>query len=466
MAEESTQPVQGGPAGAAPAATDTRADQPAPASRPASYVAHTIEEIPPADAADILINLPAHEAATVAEFLDPDTAATVLAQMDPPAAALVVAAMQPPEAAVLLSRMNPDDAVDLLQHVADPLREPLLDEMGATTAADLRALGRFRPDTAGGIMTTEVTALPQELTAQHAGDELRRLGQTQEQMYYVYVIDRARRLIGVLSMRDLLLSPPDRRIADIMQRNVLSVPAPMDQEQVAELFRKYKYLAIPVTDGRNRLLGIITVDDVVDVLEQEATEDVQVMFGAGAEERLDSPWGFSFRKRIGWLLVNLATAFLAASVVGFFETTIETLAILALYMPVVAGMGGNASAQAMAVTIRGMGRGEVGDRQLRQVFLREIRVGAMSGLIIGAAAALIAWVFHYRYGWVLGALVAVALLINHSLACVWGAAVPFVMKRLGFDPAQSATIFTTTLTDMVGFFTLLGLASLWLRHLQ
>jgi magnesium transporter len=436
-----------------------------PVNRAPSYLAHTIEEIPPADAAEILANLEPHEAAQVAEILDPQTSAGVLAQMESRDAAAVIALMEPPEAAMVLSEMNPDDAVDVLGSVEDPARrEALLDEMGAAEAADVRTLRQFPPDSAGGIMTTDITALPQDLTAQQAIDELRRLNETLEQMFYVYVVDRARRLVGVLSMRDLILARPDRKIADIMRRNVVAVPATMDQEEVARLIRKYKYMAVPVTDKQNRLLGLITVDDVVDVIQEEATEDVQKMAGAGAEERLTSPWQFSFKKRIWWLQFNLLTAFMAAAVIALFEDTIKQLAILAAYQTIVSGMGGNASAQAMAVAIRGIALGEVDRSLFKRILYREFVVGLLSGVVIGTTTGLIAMTFNWSdNGLILGLIVMCALIINHVLACVTGVAVPFFMRWLGFDPAQSATILATTVTDCCGFFATLGLASLAIK---
>ena len=287
---------------------------------------------------------------------------------------------------------------------------------------------------------------------------LRRLREQLEQMFYVYVVDGRRHLVGVLSMRDVILARPDVRLRQIMHPEVRSVPATMDQEEVARLFRKYDYLAMPVVDERNRLLGLITVDDVVDVMEEEATEDVQRMFGAGAEERLASPWYFSFRKRFGWLVVNLATAFLAAGVVLGFEEMIQGLVALAVYMPVIAGMGGNASAQAMSVAIRGIAMGRVDGALMRHVLLREAIVGVLTGVVIGLMTAGVAMVFHRQPG--LGLVVGLALVISHTIATTSGAAIPFMMKRLGFDPAQSATIVATTVTDVVGFFSLLGLARL------
>jgi magnesium transporter len=316
-------------------------------------------------------------------------------------------------------------------------------------------------------MSTEVTALPQDLSIAEAIEELRRLNETLEQMFYVYVVDERGRLVGVLSMRDMIFARPDRRIADIMRRNVVAVPATTDQEEVARLMRKYHYMAVPVTDAKNRLLGLITVDDVVDVIAEEATEDVQRMAGAGAEERLTSPWQFSFRKRIWWLEVNLATAFLAAAVISLFKDVIQQVAILAAYQTIVSGMGGNASAQAMAVAIRGIALGEVDRSLLKKILYREMVVGLVSGIVIGITTAAIATVFNFNHhGILLGLVVFLALVINHIMACVSGVTIPFVMKWMGFDPAQSATIFATTVTDCCGFFATLGLASLFIRWLK
>jgi magnesium transporter len=218
---------------------------------------------------------------------------------------------------------------------------------------------------------------------------------------------------------------------------------------------------MPVVDEQNKLIGLITLDDVVEILQDEATEDVQKMFGAGADERLSSPWQFSFKKRVWWLEVNLGTAFLAAAVVSMFTKTIEALPILAAYQTIVSGMGGNAGAQAMAVAIRGIAVGEAKGNILRRVLMREFMVGLCSGVVIGITTGFIATVFNYsHHGIMLGLVVCIALLLNHINACVTGVSIPFIMKKLGFDPAQSATIFATTFTDCGGFFACLGLAKL------
>ena len=436
---------------------------------PTQHIANRIEEISPADGAHDLLKLSLERAAEVAAILDPETAGRILARMTPESAAGIITTMPPPEASMVLSAIDPDDRVDILEHVSGPLHDELMREFTPEDAADVRNLEQYPPDTAGGIMTTQVTSLDEDMTVQQAIDELRRLKEEMGQMFYVFVVDRRTHLVGVLSMRDLILSRPQMRLNQIMRPNVTSVPATMDQEEVARISRKYKYLALPVVDGRNRLIGLITVDDVVDVITEEATEDVQKMFGAGAEERLLSPWQFSFRKRVWWLEVNLATAFLAGWVVSWFDDVVGQIPVLAAYMGIVSGMGGNSGAQALAVAIRGIALGENSPKLLRRVLYREFVCGLLTGLAVGFTtwACAVAGIFgRGKYGGhelQLGFVICLALTLNHVNACVTGVSIPFVMKKLGFDPAQSATIFATTFTDCGGFFATLWLAKVILH---
>ncbi len=434
------------------------------ATQTPEQIAEHIEEAPAADAAAFLDKLGVAQAAKVVEALDPTTAGHILEQLDDRHVANIITAMNAPEASVVLQGIDPDDRVDILGYITGPLHDELLREMAAPIAAETRQLESYASDTAGGIMTTEVTALFEYLTVDNAVQLLRRLKEELEQMFYVYVVDRRQHLVGVLSMRDLIFARPEQRLREIMIPSVRSVPVTMDQEQVSLIMRKYNYLAMPVVDESGVLVGLITVDDVVDVIQEEATEDFQRMFGAGAEERLTSPWQLSLRKRVWWLQVNLGTAFLAGAVVGLFEDTITRFAVLAIYMPIVAGMGGNASAQAMAVAVRGLATGRVDRSTFYRVIYRELFVGLYTGLFIGITTAVVALIWQRNA--VLGLVVGLALIFNHFLACTTGAAIPFVMKRLGFDPAQSATIFATTVTDIAGFFSLLGLAKLFSNYLK
>lgn len=439
------------------------------AQQDADRVASRIEEIPAADGADVLEVMSSEKAADVAEVLDPDTAGRIISEMDPALAASLLGDMEPPEASMVLSAMAPDDAVDVLELMPASVHDAIVGEMEPKEAEEVRQLEQYPPDTAGGIMTPEVTALAEGLTVAQAIEELRRVSEELEQMYYVYVVDKRQHLVGVLSMRDLILARPDRRLSQIMRTEVASVPVTMDQEHVARIMRRNGYLAMPVVDARNRLIGIVTADDVADVIEEEATEDLQKMFGAGAEERLLSPWTFSFRKRVWWLEVNLATAFLAAWVISRFDEVIAALPILAAWQSIVSGMGGNGGAQALAVAIRGIAIGETAPRLLGRVLYRESLVGLLTGLAIGLTcwACACFGMFGYRtHPVVLGFVVFLALLFNHINACVTGVLIPFAMKRLGFDPAQSSTIFATTFTDCGGFFATLWLAEKFMHWLK
>jgi magnesium transporter len=429
-------------------------------------VARRVSLIGAEEAAVVLEFLPAEVAAGAAEHLAPQTAGEILRRMDPGRAGGLIGRMDRQAASNVLSAMAPDDRVDLLRHLKPQVHDALVRQLGAAQAAETRQLEQYPPGTAGGIMTTQVTCLHKDLTVEQAIAALRRIHAELGQMFYVYVVDEQRRLLGVLSMRDLILARPESTLERIMIPTVKSVPATMDQAEVARQMRDSRFLALPVVDAEGRLCGLITLDDVVDVIQEEATGDVQRMFGAGAEERLSSPWQFSFSRRIGWLQVNLATAFLAGLVVAMFGGTISHLSVLAIYIPIVSSMGSNAGAQAMSVAIRGITHGHTDRKLLAYVLARETIVGALSGLVIGVTTALIAIAWQYHHGIALGAVVGASLVVTQTLACVSGAAMPFVMRRLGFDPAQSATIFITTITDVAGFACLLGLATLcagWMR---
>ncbi len=431
---------------------------------PVAEIASKIEEISSGDAARALQELSIEKAADVTEYLDPTTAAAIMSRVNSNRAAQIITEMEMAEGSMVLAAMSPDDRVDILGHLPTDLHDALVAEMEDVERAEVKHLEQFPPDTAGGIMTSEVTALYEYITVGNAIQLLRRLNEELEQLFYVYVINRQGQLVGVLSMRDLILAKPESQLRAIMIKSVRSVPATMDQEEVARIMRNYGYLAMPVVDKSNALLGLITVDDVVDVIQEEATEDIQRMFGAGAEERLSSPWFFSFKKRIWWLEVNLATAFMAAAVVSVFTDTIGAWPILAAYQTIVSGMGGNGGAQAMAVAIRGIAMGESGGSVLKHVLRREFQVGVWSGICIGITTGIIAAIFNWsHHGLLLGCVVCVALIFNHINACLTGVSIPFAMKKMGFDPAQSSTIFATTFTDCGGFFACLGLAKLVLH---
>jgi magnesium transporter len=414
----------------------------------------------PADVADAIEAMSAIEGAQVLAALPAETAADALEQMGKKDAEQYVAELAADVAASAVEEMAPDDAADLLAQLREEHREEILAGLGAEDRAQLETLMAYPPESAGGIMSPEVTALTEDLTVSAAVDALRRIADESEQLYYTYVVDKYNRLVGVLSLRDLLVGRSTQRLRDIMISNLVSVPASMDREEVAALFTKYGYLALPVVDADHRLLGIVTVDDVVDVIQDEATEDMHRMVGAGADEHVASPVPFVLRRRVPWLLVNLGTAFLASLVVGLFESTLQQLTALAVLLPVVAGQAGNTGLQSMAVMIRGIATGETRGLRLRRMLAREIGIGLGTGVLIGLACALVCLL--WRGDPWLAAVIGLSMVTCMLMATVCGALVPWFMQRLGFDPAQSASIILTTITDVAGFGIFLALGTLLL----
>lgn len=418
----------------------------------------------PAEIAEILSTLREEEAVDLLRRLYLRRAAAApLGEMDPEEAARLLAELNRDEAVRILSRMDPDDAVDLLAELPREMVEDILRRLEEKEAKELSQLLSYPPDTAGGLMSPEVVALPQDMTCQEAIDTLRRLAEELETVYYAYVVDESRRLIGVLSLRDLVFARPDLPIKEVMHTDVLSVPADMDVEEVARLFDRYNFLALPVVDGEGRLLGIVTVDDVIDAIREEATEDMYRMAGAPLEERVDTPWYRSVRLRLPWLYFNLATAFLAASVVGAFESVISKVAALAIFMPIVAGQGGNAGMQTVTIVTRGIALGEVPKGTGWRILAKEFILGLCHGALIGATVGAIAYA--WKGSFYLGLVAFLAMTFNMIAAGVAGAVIPLTLRALRLDPALASSIFLTTVTDTLGFFFLLGLGLLFLDKL-
>jgi magnesium transporter len=280
-------------------------------------------------------------------------------------------------------------------------------------------------------------------------------------VFYLYVIDLRRHLVGVVSLRRLLLVPPATPLKRIMTTDLISVRVDMDQEEVARQVASYNLLAIPVVDEENKLVGIITVDDVIDVIKDEATEDVYRLAGVAGDDRVFSRPIESLRKRVPWLQVNLVTAFIAAFVVGLFEDTIAKVTVLAMFMPVVAGMGGNAATQTLTVIVRGIALGELTWANTRKALFKEAAVGLGNGIATGVVAALV--VLIWKGDPTLGLIIGAAMVINMFVAAIAGTLIPLSLRALKVDPALASSVFITTLTDVFGFLTFLGLGTLFLR---
>ena len=312
-------------------------------------------------------------------------------------------------------------------------------------------------------MTTSMLSFHEDLQVRDAINKIRILAQRQYPASYAYVVDNINRLVGVINMRDLMLASPEASLAKVMRREVFSVNCFMDREQMADELAKRKFFAAPVVDEDGRLLGIVKAEKLIQGIQEEATEDLQKMFGAGGDERAFSPVSFSLKKRLPWLHINLVTAFAAGAVVSMFEGIIAKITVLAVYLPIVAGQGGNAGAQSLAVVMRAIVMREIRPGESWKLVLKEGFVGIVNGLVIGTVTALVAWL--WQGNMMLGVVVALAMMVNLLAAGISGAAIPLVMKSLGFDPAQSSNIVLTTVTDIVGFLSFLGFAVLFQRYL-
>lgn len=418
----------------------------------------------PAEVAEILAALHEEEAVELLRRLYlRRAAAEPLGEMEPDEAARLLAELNREDAAHILSHMEPDDAVDLLAELNPDTVQDILSRLESREAKELGDLLAYPPDSAGGLMSTEVVALPGEMIAQAAIEHLRGVAEEAETVYYAYVVDEAEKLLGVLSLRDLVLARPHAPVRTIMKPDTVALPVSMDVEEVARAFDKYNFLALPVVDPAGRLLGIVTVDDVIDVIREEDTEDIYRLAGAPLAERVDTPWPESLRLRLPWLLLNLATAFLAASVVGAFESVIAKFAALAIFMPVIAGQGGNTGMQTVTIVTRGMALGEVPRGEGWHLLRKELLTGLLKGILIGAVAGLAAYL--WKASPYLGGVVFLAMTLNLLIAGLAGAVIPLTLRALRLDPALASSILLTTITDTLGFFFLLGLGFVFMNRL-
>ncbi len=414
----------------------------------------------PADVAELLEDLSSEQAAALVHrlFLR-QAAAEPLGEMDPDDSAEVVVQLDRAEASEILSRMDPDDAADLLLELPDEVQNELLARLNRRDAAVLTGLMAYPSDTAGGLMSPEIVPLSLSMSVQEAIELLRRRQEEAETVYYAYAVDDAGRLQGVLSLRDMALAAPGKSLSDLVVRDAVKVRVTEDVEEVARTFDKYDYFALPVVDENDRLLGVITVDDVIDVIREEATEDIYGLAGVPIEEGIDTGWGRSLRLRLPWLYVRLLTALAAAVVVGLFEATIAKIAALAVLMGVIAGQGGSAGMQTVTIITRAIALGEIAPRQGRRLLVKEILLGAANGVLIGATIGLIT--YFWKGEFLMGVAAFLAMLLNMVVAGVSGVVIPLAVRGLGKDPALASGIFLTTVTDVLGF-GLLFLIAKWL----
>lgn len=410
-----------------------------------------LAEQTPHDAADILEALDEEGAADLLADLGTNTAAAdVLDEMRPEAAADVIEELPPRVAARLIEEMETDQAADLLGALEPEQRDAVLEALADDATAEVMELLAYPPDSAGGMMTTETASLPVGMTAGEAVEALRRLhDQLGSNLTYVYVVDDNNRLLGVVSFRDLFFARPGSALDEVMVPEPVAVAAATDREIVSELVQRYRLHALPVVDDAGHLIGMVRFGEAMEAAAAEATEDIAVSVGAGAEESVFTPISVSIRRRLPWITVNLVIGLLLALVIEPFRETIERQTVLAALMPMVALLGGNSGAQSLAVVIRAMALGELPSGRAGRAIRREFLVGAANGLFIAFLAAGAGGLVARDA--VVGLVIFVAVLANLLVAGVAGSGIPVLLRRVGLDPALASNIFLTMITDLVGF---------------
>ncbi len=415
----------------------------------------------PEDGAKALEAIGTEDAVRIIKTLPKRTAADVLEHLAPGPGTAILGALGAESAVELLESLSPRKATSLLHSFEDAAREAALGGFDPEAARRIRALLHYPEDTAGALMDTRVTTLQADLSVAEAIAKLRR--SKRETLFYLYVTSEDGILEGVVNMRELLLAPPRSRLAPLVHRDIVSVQGTATRAELTELIRQRRFVAIPVVDSQGYFLGVVRKDELLSALEEEAFGDLQKMVGAGEDERALSPVDVVVRKRLPWLYVNLATAFLAAAVVGVFEGTIERVTALAVLLPVVAGQGGNTGAQALAVVMRGMALDELVPGTERRLLWKEGAGAFLNGALVALGTSVGVYVWDGRLA--LAMVIGLAMVVNMTAAGLAGASIPLVLRRLGLDPAQSSSIVLTTVTDIVGFAAFLGFASIFMSLL-
>ena len=414
----------------------------------------------PVDQGEVLVGLAGGRQQELLSALAPTETAAIMEHLEPEDLLRMCETIEPLVMSRILDETSPDVAADILNDLPHEKLSEILDGMKA--AEEVLPLLQHPDDTAGGLMTPDLPVVPDHMTTSIALDRLRLLGPDAEDFLVVFVVDDDGRLVGTLSVTRLALSRPTTVVGDITDHEFIAVRPETDQEESARLMERYNLNQLPVIDQDGRLMGVILAEDMVDVVEEEATEDMYRMAGIGGE-RVFGPLSHSLRRRLPWLYMNLATAFLAAVVITLFESTIARVVALAAFLPVVAGQGGIGGTQTVTLVVRSMALGEVASHAGSRLLTREVILGLANGVLLGIVVGVIA--FAWKGNPMLGLVLGLAMLGNMVVAALAGAGVPLLLRRLHLDPAVSSAVFVTTFTDVIGFLLFLGLSAAFINFL-
>lgn len=433
-------------------------------ANPFSPIVQNYFEQSPVQAARTLETMDEEEVVEVFKVLPPELAAKAIRELQSHYAATLLTGARAELVKELVKELEPEHAAAIFLHLPTETREAFLQHLTAKQRKDIREQLTFPEGSVGRLMTTRFIAFKAGTTVKSAVTRIRGLARKRIPTSYLYVIDDKKKLLGVINMRDMLVAEPAQTLGEVMQTELFTLHAFTDREEAAMELSKRRYFAAPVIDGENRLLGIIRAEQLISEVQEDAVGDIQKMFGATSDEKAFSPIWFSLKNRLPWLHVNLLTAFMAAGVVAFFEDIIAKITVLAVFLPVVAGQGGNGGAQSLAIVMRGLVMREIPADKSMQLILKESIVGAVAGVITGLVTAVIAWVWHGN-GY-LGLVIGLGMIVTMFAAGLAGSAIPLLMRRLGLDPAQCSNIVLTTVTDVVGFFAFLGFAVMFQSKLM
>jgi magnesium transporter len=420
-------------------------------------------QLHPADIADLIDNLEEQEKIHLFSLLDVEKASDVIPELSDISREQILEEISDTKLAEIIDEMDSDDAADVIAELPEEQARAVLDVIEPEESEDLKELLKYDEESAGGIMQSELVSVPETATVRDAVNAVINLSDEIENVYNVFVVDDHNVLIGTIPLQKLIIAKRNDAITGPIDKSIPSVMVDVDQEEVARMFEKYDLVALPVVDDKGILLGRITIDDIVDVMEEETSEDLYRIAGLDEDDNIFNEPGQSIKKRLPWLYLNLLTALVSALVIGFFEDTIKMMVALAVFMPVVAGLGGNAGSQTLTLIVRGLALGEVTYENSKKAIYKQIIVGIANGVAVGLVVGTIA------YFWkgipILGIVLGLAMIINIFVGTLVGTLIPLSLKWLKSDPALGSHIFVTAFTDAFGFFSFLGLAAIFLKLL-
>jgi len=425
------------------------------------HIVNLLTDLHPADIADLLDKLPDNDREYLFKLLDKDVASDVIMEVEDASREHLLEGMDEQRISEIVDEMDSDDATDIVGELPDDVAEVVLDSIDKEDSDEVKELLRFPEESAGGIMAMEFVAVCQDATVGEAIEQIRKAAEEIEEIYNIYVVNEDGNLTGVLPLRQLIITPPGRKIDKIMEADVISVSTDMDQEEVANMFGKYDLISVPVLDESGKLVGLITVDDIVDVMEEEVSEDFSKMVGTDDEEIGETSAIKVAGWRLPWIITSLFGGIFSGTIISHFKDTLGPLLALAFFIPVITAIGGNIGLQSSSMTVRGLATGEVDADHLGKRVWRELRIGILMGLICGGTVGVVAYLW-FQKG-LLGLIVGGAMFCAVTVAASMGIMIPFFFNKLKVDPALASGPFVTMSNDITGLAIYFGLASLLMK---